>query len=428
MERYTRSQQYLVRAEEIIPGGAQTFSKTTMVYPYGVSPYFLTRGQGSRVWDVNGNEYIDFNCGLASINLGYNDADVTHAVHEQLRSGVTFSLSHPVEIEVAERLVALVPCAEMVRFGKNGSDVTAAAIRLARAYTSRDHVAVCGYHGWHDWYIAATSFHLGIPQATLDLTHTFPFNDLEALRQLFAKYPKQIAAVILEPVQKTEPHSGYLARVKEIAHANGAILIFDELITGFRLALGGAQEYFSVKPDLATFGKALANGYPLSALVGRRDIMALLKKVFFSLTYGGEAISLAAAVATLRKITTEPVIEHLTLCGLRVRNAVQELIDRHNMADIVSISGHPTGTWIRFRDVEGYTEWQVQTLFLQEVLARGILTMGKHNITYAHSNSDIDRLLDVYAEVLPFLKSTIGGRALEKSLRGPALQPAFKLR
>lgn len=205
MASYTHSQEYLARAERSIPLGTQTFTKSRTTYPYGVSPYFITHGEGSRVWDLDGNEYIDFVSGLAAINLGYADADVTRAVEEQLRKGVIFSLAHPVEVQAAEILIEMVPCAEMVRFGKNGSDATAGAIRLARAYTNRDRVAVCGYHGWQDWYIGSTARHRGVPRATRELTHSFAYNDIESLRRLFKEYPGQIAAVILEPMNRIEP-------------------------------------------------------------------------------------------------------------------------------------------------------------------------------------------------------------------------------
>lgn len=427
MNRYIHSQEHLSRAERIIPGGSQTFSKGKRVYPYGVSPYFLTRGKGAHVWDVDGNEYIDFNNGLAAITLGYNDADVTQAVEEQMKSGVTFTLSHPIEIDVAEMLVDLIPCAEMVRFGKNGSDVTAAAIRLARAYTSRDHVAACGYHGWHDW-IASATVNRGVPQSTRELTHTFAYNDIEALRRLFAQYPQQIAAVILEPMNKIEPSAGYLASVKEVTQENGALLIFDEVMTGFRFALGGAQEYFSVVPDLATFGKGLANGYPISAIVGRSEVMKMMDEIFYSLTYGGETLSLAAALATLRKLTTEPVIETMMQSGSRLKTGLQRRVEQYGLEDIAIVSGHPTATWIQFRDVAGYTDWQIQALFLQEVLSRGILTFGKHNISYAHSNADVDQLLAVYDEVLPILRDAVGTHSLEKSLRCEPINPVLRIR
>ena len=300
MRSFEKSQAMLARAEKVIPLGSQTFSKSRTQYPYGVSPYFITRGQGSRVWDMDGNEYIDFVSSLASITLGYQDPDVTSAVRRQLdESGVIFSLPHPLETEVAELICEMVPCAERVRFGKNGSDATSGAIRVARAFTGRDRVAVCGYHGWQDWYIGSTARHRGVPQATRDLTHAFNYNDLESLNTQLKAHSGEFAAVIMEPMNVVEPHPGFLEGVKALAHKHGALLVFDETITGFRYANGGAQALFGVTPDLATFGKGLANGYPVSAVAGRADVMKQMEEIFFSFTFGGEALSLAAAKATL---------------------------------------------------------------------------------------------------------------------------------
>ena len=234
MSRYTKSEQLLERALKTIPLGSQTFSKSTTQYPLGVSPYFIQKGKGSKVWDVDGNEYIDYINSLASITLGYADPDVTKAVTDQLQEGVIFSLSHPIEMQVAETLCEMVPCAEKVRFGKNGSDATAGAIRIARAFTSRDHVAVCGYHGWQDWYIGSTARSRGVPQVVRDLTHTFPYNDLPALDALLKKHSGEFAAVMLEPMNVFAPAPGYLEGLKALTHQHGALLIFDETITGFR--------------------------------------------------------------------------------------------------------------------------------------------------------------------------------------------------
>ena len=269
-ERYHNSELLLERALKSIPLGTQTFSKSKTQYPYGVSPYFIKKGKGSHVWDVDNNEYIDFINGLASVTLGYNDPDVNAAVLEQLDNGVTFSLPHPLEFIVAEKIIEMVPCAEMVRFGKNGSDATAGAIRLARAYTHRDHVAVCGYHGWQDWYIGATARNLGVPESTRRLTHTFTYNDIESLSVIFKQWPDKVAAVIMEPMNSTEPKDDFLLMVEELTHQNGALFIFDETITGFRYANGGAQEFFGITPDLATFGKGMSNGYPCQLLPERR--------------------------------------------------------------------------------------------------------------------------------------------------------------
>jgi glutamate-1-semialdehyde 2,1-aminomutase len=427
-DRYNQSEKMLGRALRTIPSGSQTFSKSKTQYPLGVSPFFIQKGLGSHVWDVDGNEYVDFVNGLSSITLGYNDPDVTKAVKEQLEEGVIFSLPHIIEMQVAEKIVEMVPCAEMVRFGKNGSDATAGAIRLARAYTGRDHVTVCGYHGWQDWYIGSTTRHLGVPKSTRELTHTFTYNDIDSLRNIFVQWPDQIAAVILEPMNVTEPLNGFLEEVKEITHKNGSILIFDETITGFRFSNGGAQEYFGVIPDLATFGKGLANGYPLSAVAGRADIMRLMEEVFFSFTFGGETLSLAAALATMKKLNSYPVIETMKNQGQKVKVGVLELIGRFQIKDIISISGNPAWSFLIFNDVDNCNQWEIKTLFLQEVFARGILSYGTHNMSYSHSDSDIDRLLDVYGEVFSIVRDSLENDCLRSKLKCNPLKPLFKVR
>lgn len=426
--RYKLSQQLLEMSMKIIPLGSQTFSKSKALYPYGVSPYFIKKGQGSRVWDADENEYIDFVNALAAITLGYNDPDVKNAVTLQLEEGTIFTLPHELEIKVAEKIVEMVPCAEMVRFGKNGSDATAGAIRLARAYTKREHVAVCGYHGWQDWYIGSTSRNLGVPQSTRDLTHTFQYNDIDSLYKIFQQFPGQIAAVIMEPMNTTEPKDGFLGKVKELTKKNGAVFIFDETITGFRYAHGGAQEYFGVIPDLATFGKGLANGYPISAITGSSEIMHLMEEIFFSFTFGGETLSLAAALATMTKLQKEPVIEILWTQGRKVIEGTKILIGKHNLEDILSISGKDCWSFLMFKDTSVYSQWEIKTLFLQEVFARGIITVGTHNMSYTHSDDDISRLLQVYDEVFRTIRDVVENRNLHKLLKAKPLVPLFKVR
>lgn len=427
-ERYAKSEAMLERALKSIPLGTQTFSKSKTQYPYGVSPYYMERGQGSHVWDIDGNEYIDFINGLDCISLGYNDPDVNAAVMEQLQNGYIFSLPHMLEVQVAEKIIEMVPCAEMVRFGKNGSDATAGAVRLARAYTGRDHVAVCGYHGWQDWYIGSTARNMGVPKATRDLTHSFAYNNISSLQDLFNQWPDQIAAVIMEPMNVEEPDDGFLQEVKDLAHKNKALFIFDETVTGFRFAKGGAQEYFGVVPDLATFGKGLSNGSPLSAVAGKTEIMKLMEEIFFSFTFGGETLSLAAAWATLNKLEREPVIETLQLQGGKVIKGVKTLLDKYELNSSMSISGHPSWSFLAFKDSGKYSQWELKTLFMQEVLARGILTLGTHNMSYCHSDADIDKLLQCYDEVFSIIKDGILNSCLEKYLRCKPLEPLFKLR
>lgn len=427
-ERYRLSGQWLQRAERSIPLGSQTFSKSRVALPQGVSPLFIERGEGSTVWDADGNAYIDFINALLAVSLGYADADVNAAVRAQLECGVSFSLPHRLEMEVAEQIIKLVPCAEAVRFGKNGSDATGGAIRVARAYTGRDHVAVCGYHGWQDWYIGSTTRDLGVPQATKDLTHKFAYNDLDSLQRLFDSLPGKIAAVILEPMNVVWPAPGFLEGVAELTRRNGAVLVFDETITGFRYSLGGAQELFGVTPDLATFGKGVGNGFPIAFVTGRKDIMKLMEEVFFSFTFGGETLSLAAVQAVLAKMQREPVLQTMHARGQAVIDGLQALIAKHGAGELCSVAGHPSWSFFIIKDTPAYNSFELKTLYLQEMFARGILINGTHNISYAHSEGDIACLLAAYDEVLPMLRDAVVQRDLKERLQCEPLKPLFKVR
>jgi len=426
--RYRRSEQMLERALRTIPLGSQTFSKSLTQYPRGVSPYFIQRGAGSRVWDVDGNEYVDFVNGLCAVTLGYSDAEVEAAVARQLRDGVIFSLPHPLEAEVAERIVEMVPCAEQVRFGKNGSDATSGAIRLARAFTGRDRVAVCGYHGWQDWYIGSTARNRGVPKAVQALTSTFKFNDADSLEAALRAHSGEFAAVILEPMTFTDPAPGFLARVKQLAHQHGALLIFDETITGFRFARGGAQELFGVVPDLATLGKGIANGFPVSAVAGPARIMKLMEEIFFSFTFGGETLSLAAAAATLDKLKREPVVETLARRGESLMRGLRALIAQNRLDAVLSVHGHPSWSLLQVKDAPGCTMMELKTLLMQELLQRGILSVGTHNMSYAHTEGDVNRLLAVYAETLPLVRGAVERQTVAGLLRCEPLVPLFRVR
>jgi glutamate-1-semialdehyde 2,1-aminomutase len=427
VETYKKSKELLRVTSRIIPHASQTFSKSHIQYP-SLAPHFLVRGKGSRVWDVDGNEYVDFVNGLLPVILGYCDPHVDAAVVDQLRKGITFSLPSPIEGELAETLVDIIPCAEMVRFGKNGSDATAGAIRVARAYTGRDRVAVCGYHGWQDWYIGSTARDKGVPKAVRDLTHTFKYNDLSSLEELFNRFPGEFAAVIMEPMNIEEPVRGFLEGVKRIAHKNGALFILDEIITGFRYALGGAQELFNITPDLSTFGKGMANGFPISAIVGKREIMKEMEEVFFSFTFGGETVSIAAAIATIKKMLEEKVIETLWNTGKVIIEAVPNLISKHKLNDVFRIKGKPPWSLLLVDDQENATSWEIKSLFKQEMLGRGILMSSSHNISYAHSTDDVHMLLTVYDEVFGIIGESLEKGIVSQELVGRPIEPIFRVR
>jgi len=426
--RYKKSEAMLERALKTIPLGSQTFSKSKTQLPVGVSPFFASKGDGAYLWDVDGNKYIDFANSLCSITLGYNDPDVTKAVEKQLHEGTIYSISHELEVLVAEKIVEMVPCAEMVRFGKNGSDATSGAIRLARAFTKRDHVLVCGYHGWQDWYIGSTTRDLGVPQNIKDLTHKFFYNDINSLQTKLEELKGKVAAVILEPVNVFAPENNFLQKVKELTHQHGAVLIFDETITGFRYANGGAQEFFNVIPDLASFGKGLANGYPVSAIAGRADIMKLMEEIFFSFTFGGETLSLAASYAVLNKLQREPVVKKLFETGEKVIQRLNALIEEFDLQSIFSVSGYPVWSFFIIKDTPQYNSWELKTLLVQEMFANGVFMIGTHNISYAHSEKDLDVLLKSYRSYFEKVKVAIAQNNLKDMLQCEPLKPLFKVR
>ena len=428
INRYKNSELLLKRALETIPLGSQTFSKSITQYPRGVSPLFITHGKGSHIWDVDGNEYVDFVNGLASVTIGYSNEIVNNAVKQQIDNGITFSLPHKLELEVAELLVELVPCAEKVRFGKNGTDVTSASIRLARAYTGREHVAVCGYHGWQDWYIGSTTRSLGVPECVKELTHVFQYNNISSLERLFSDKKNKIAAVIMEPMNVSWPVENYLSQVKKIVHDNGALLIFDENITGCRFSKGGAQELFGVVPDISVFGKGLGNGFPISAIVGKSKIMNVMEDIFFSGTFGGETASLAAAKAVLEMIRDDDVIEHMHNIGEKILTGVEKLLLKHKANELFEITGHPSWTILTIKDTIDFTSWEIRTLFLQEMFRRGILISGSHNISYSHNEEDVDKLLSVYNEVFPLIVNATSKKTLFDLLEAEVLVPLFKIR
>ena len=428
MYSYKNSEELLSRALKTIPLASQTFSKSKAQFPVGSSPLFLEKGKGAKVWDVDGNEYIDFMNALLCVSIGYADEDITNAVCHQIQNGVSFSLPHKLEMEVAEKLVELIPCAEKVRFGKNGSDATSGAIRLARAYTKKDIVLVCGYHGWQDWYIGSTSRSLGVPKSTSELTKTFKYNDIDSLLSLVEQFKGQIAAIIMEPMNVEYPKKGYLENVQKIAKDEGIVFIFDETITGCRFAKGGAQEYFGVTPDIATFGKGLANGFPLSAIVGKAEIMDLMEDIFFSGTFGGETASLAAAKVVLQKVDSLDVPAYIFEAGEYLLKHLNEIIAEFECEDFLKCSGHPSWSFLIINDKNEYTSFEIKTLLMQEMLKRGILTLCTHNISYSHTIKDIDYLLDCYREVFPLIKKAIENRELIERLNCEPLVPLFKVR
>ena len=415
------------RAQKVIPAGTQTLSKGPGCFVDGFSPKYLKRGKGARVWDVDDNEFIDYCLACFPLTLGYGHPAIDNAIQRQLADGITFSMMHPLEVEVAERLTRVIPCAEMVRFAKNGSDVTAAAVRLARHITGRERVACFGYHGAQDWYIATTDRNFGIPGAVRALTHTFKYNDLDSLHALFKAHPGEFACVIMEPSIFESPRDGFLDEVKALTHANGALLVFDEMLTGFRMAQGGGQEYFGVVPDLATFGKGIANGMPLGVLVGRAEFMQGFDKVFFSTTYGGEALTLAAAAAGLDFYAENDVIETLWRSGKTLLDGFSRHVAAKKLGAHVSVAGFPVRMQLGFHDIGGVPSHLHAAIYQQEMFRRGIICYtGVMSVSYAHTDAELAYTVKSFGEALDVLAAAIASNDPESFLEGKAPVPVFR--
>lgn len=391
---FRRSGELLERALKTIPFGAQTFSKSHIQFPAGRAPLYCSHADGARIFDVDGHDYVDLVNAVLPVVLGYRDPDVDEAIRRQLDQGISFSLATELEAELSELLVKHIPCAEMVKFGKSGTDVTTAAVRLARAYTGRDHVLLSGYHGWADWSMACTDRNLGIPLEIKNLSYRFSYGDRGQIER-HVKLSQNVAAIVVEP----NDDGDYLRWLRDFCTQHGIVLIFDEIITGFRYAMGGAQQLFGVTPDLATFGKAMGNGMPISAIVGKRDIMKLMSppdNIFYSGTMFGETLSIAAAIACIKKLERENVISHLWAQGDRLRFEVRQLIGRHGLDEVAMIDGMAPRTMLSFSDAGDATKDQIRTLFMTEMAQGGVLIINSNNISYAHKEPELKRIVSAY--------------------------------
>ena len=419
------SMELLKRATAAVPSQTQTFSKGWTQFPRGVSPVFAARADGGTVWDVDGNAFIDWPMALGPLLLGHNHPAVTEAVTTRLSNGVAFSLPTGAELELAERLIGWFPYAERVRFGKNGSDATAGAVRAARAFTGRDRVLCCGYHGWQDWFIGTTLRSAGVPNAVRELTTPFAYNDLDALEALLTRHDGDVACIIMEPMGIVPPAPGYLEGVRALADRFDTVLIFDECWTGFRIHLQGAYGAFGVAPDLACFGKALGNGVPISAVVGRGDIMDVFDEVFFSFTFGGDLLGITAADAVLNVLEREPVLAHVEKIGTALMHGMRDQIARHGLGGNVGLDGYPARHVLSFKG-DGEDGMLLKSIFQQEGIAGGVLAAGWHAPSYAHTMEDVDKTLAAYDAAFAALASGLASGDLRAQLRGEQVQPVFR--
>ncbi|HWK04658.1 MAG TPA: aminotransferase class III-fold pyridoxal phosphate-dependent enzyme [Puia sp.] len=411
------------RALPIMTPVTQTLAKGPGQYVNGVAPKYLKKGKGSHVWDVDGNEYLDYNMAIGPLSLGYAYPRVDEAIIAQLKDGITFSMMHELEVTLAELVHRVIPNAESVRISKTGADVTSAAIRVARAYTGRKKILCCGYHGWHDWYISVTSRNSGIPEVIRELSATFEYNDLESVKNAL---DEDVACVILEPFVFEAPKADFLQELKRLCEANGTLLIFDEMWTGFRIAVGGAQEYFGVTADLACYSKAFANGMPVSLLTGRKDIMELFKEeVFFFTTFGGEALSLAAAVATIEEMIEKNVPAYLAEKGKKLKDGYNAIAAELDIARYTRCIGYDCRSLVSF-DASAGNPLELKSFVQQELIKRGILWSGFHNMSFSHTEEDVEYTLRAYGEVLGLLKEVVSLNTVGASLRGAPVEQVFR--
>ena len=416
------------KAVQLIPNQTQCFSKGPSQFSFGVCPVYLKSGNGVKIIDVDDNEYIDFGMGLHSVVLGYSHPKVTAAINNAVQKGINLTLTHPLEVEVAEMLKNLIPCAEMVRFTKTGSEATSAAVKIARAVTGKEHIATCGYHGWHDWFIGATEKDTGIPAAIKSMVHKFNYNDINSLKNLFTETENNIAAVIMEPCGVIPPEGDFLERCKRTAHDNGALFIFDEIITGFRWGKKGAQSFFNVIPDIALFGKAMANGMPLAAVTGKREYMEALEKknVFLSTTFGGEIASLAACKATLEVIEKENVTEFISVQGKKLMDGLNRLIGGNGLVDFMEITGFPCRPVAVFKKTNGSDPMAIKSYIQQECALRGLLFTGYFAVSLAHTDEVIEKSLSIFSDVLKILTERIKQHDMLDHLKGEVVSPVFR--
>lgn len=423
--QFTKSEELLARELKVSPLASQTYSKSYRYYSRGFAPSYMDHGEGCYIYDVDGNKFIDYMCALGPITVGYNEPSVNEAVIKQVNKFASGSLQSELEVELAEKICEIIPCAEMVRFVKNGGDATTAAIRLARAYTGRDMVLMSGYHGMHDWSIGASENHKGVPEVVRKLTLNFTYNDLDDLEKKLKE--NSVAAVILEPVQSNGPKDGFLAKAKELAHKYGAIFIFDEVVSGFRYALGGAQEMFGVVPDLVAFGKGMGNGYAISAVAGRKDLMEQIEQgVFVSTTFGGDAISLAASLATIKILERPGYYDYVTKIGTIQRDGIADLIKKYDLGEVLSASGLPVHAGVSFEGHGSLNYLDIQSVYSQTMLQNGIFVFAIYNVNGSHTEKEANKYLEATDQAFALIKKAVEADSLDGILLGGKVNPVFK--
>lgn len=430
---FRESKRLQQRAHDLIPGGSHTYAKGDDQYPEQ-APSFIVKGKGCHVWDPDGNEFIEYGMGLRAVTLGHAFDPVVAAATAAMKLGNNFTRPSLLESELAELLVDLIPCAEQVKFAKDGSTVITAAVKLSRAYTGRPMVAFCSDHPFfatNDWFIGNTEMSAGIPPEATSLTTTFHYNDIASLQAVFDRYPEQIACVVMEAERATPPVDNFLHKVQQLCRDNGALFVLDEMITGFRWHIKGAQHVFGLDPDLAGFGKALGNGFAISALVGKREIMELgglrtnKKKVFLlSTTHGAENHALAAAIATINVYKEFDVVDVLYRQGERLANGIRKVVDQMGLNGYVGVDGLPCNLVYFTRDQNKKASQAFRALFMQEIIKGGVLGPSFVD-SYSHSDEDIDRTIEAVGNALVVYKQALE-HGVEKFLVGRPVKPAIR--
>lgn len=430
---FQKSKALQPRSHLLIPGGCHTYAKGDDQYPEN-APGFIVKGAGCHVWDVDGNEFIEYGMGLRSVTLGHAYKPVVDAAYRQMLLGNNYTRPSVLEVQCAEEIIQLIEAAEMVKFCKNGSDATTAAVKLARACTGRDMVAICADHPFFstdDWFIGSTAMSAGIPEAIQNLTVRFHFNSISSIKQLFEDYPGRIACIIMEPATSIEPVHNFLQEAKSLCRENGALFILDEMITGFRWHISGAQKYYGVDPDLSVFGKALGNGFSISALLGKREFMELgglhhsKNRVFLlSTTHGAENHSIAAALKTIEIYKRESVIEFLKKQGQRLLSGINKTIEELDLNDYFQVIGMPCNLVYATRDQNKQPSQAFRTLFLQETIKRGLL-LPSLVVSFSHTDEDIDKTVDGVGCALQVYSKALR-EGVDKYLVGRPVKPVFR--
>jgi glutamate-1-semialdehyde 2,1-aminomutase len=432
---YTRSRELTDRLARLVPGGAHTYAKGADQYPEHMAPV-IDRGEGAHVWDVDGNRYVEYGSGLRAVALGHAHPRVTAAAATQMARGTNFARPSALEVQAAEVMLSLVPRADMVKFAKNGSDATTGALRLARAATGRDLVGICAdqpFFSVDDWFIGTTPMRAGIPAAVREQTLTFRYGDLDSVRLLLETHPGQVACLFLEGVTQAEPPAGWFEGLRALCDEHGTLLVVDEMINGFRLALGGAQELHPLQADLSTFGKAMGNGFALSALVGRREYMRLGgmdhddDRVFLlSTTHGAETHALAAFLAVVDVYREEQVVDRLRRTGELLRERVTQALHAAGVGDHVRVLGFPQNLVHATLDADGERSQEFRTLFLQELLDRGVLAPS-FVVSAALTDTDVDLTAEVVHSAGEVYRRALDD-GVHRHLRGRPVRPALRSR